>query len=85
MTLRWRKKPVVVEAFRYAINEQPGWFVASCEAGLVRGFDPIVIRTLEGEMTARGGDWIIRGVQGEIYPCKHDIFTATYEPAEPES
>ncbi|MGW7350964.1 hypothetical protein [Streptomyces sp. NPDC054784] len=41
----------------------------------------IVIRTLEGDMSATVGDWIIRGVQGEFYPCKPDIFAATYEPA----
>jgi len=45
----------------------------------------IVIRTLEGDMSASVGDWIIRGVQGEFYPCKPDIFEATYErvPSEP--
>jgi hypothetical protein len=43
----------------------------------------MLIRTLEGEMRADPGDWIIRGVQGEFYPCKPDIFEATYEPAEP--
>lgn len=41
----------------------------------------IVIRTLEGDMKAELGDWIIKGVQGEFYPCKPDIFEATYEPA----
>lgn len=41
----------------------------------------IVIPTLEGEMEASSGDWIIRGVQGELYPCKPDIFEKTYEPA----
>lgn len=41
----------------------------------------MVIRTLEGDMKADMGDWIIRGVQGEFYPCKPDIFAATYEPA----
>jgi len=41
----------------------------------------LVIRTLEGDMRATYGDWIIKGVQGEFYPCKPDIFTATYEPA----
>jgi hypothetical protein len=39
------------------------------------------IKTLEGVMTAQIGDWIIRGVKGELYPCKPDIFAATYEPA----
>jgi hypothetical protein len=42
----------------------------------------ISIRTLEGVMVADPGDWIIRGVQGEFYPCKPDIFEATYEPVE---
>jgi len=41
----------------------------------------LIISTLEGEMVAVPGDWIIRGVQGEFYPCKPDIFAATYEPA----
>jgi len=41
----------------------------------------ILIATLEGVMQAKPGDWIIRGVQGEFYPCKPDIFAATYEPA----
>lgn len=40
------------------------------------------IQTLEGEMEASAGDWIIRGVKGELYPCKEDIFAATYEPVE---
>lgn len=41
----------------------------------------LAIQTLEGQMVARPGDWIIKGVKGEIYPCKPDIFEATYEPA----
>lgn len=45
----------------------------------------LIIRTLEGEMLADKGDWIIKGVKGELYPCKPDIFAATYDPApEPE-
>ena len=40
---------------------------------------PVVISTLEGDLTASPGDWIIRGVKGEFYPCKPDIFEATYE------
>lgn len=42
-------------------------------------FGDVMIRTLEGDMRAREGDWIIRGVQGEFYPCKPDIFEETYE------
>jgi hypothetical protein len=44
----------------------------------------VQIQTLEGTMRADEGDWIIRGVKGELYPCKPDIFEATYEPAERE-
>lgn len=53
------------------------------EPGAVFGFsdgDDLLIKTLEGTMTAQPGDWIIRGVQGELYPCKPAIFEATYEP-----
>jgi hypothetical protein len=46
------------------------------------GPDAVVIDTLEGSMRGDLGDYIIRGVQGEFYPCKPDIFVATYEPAE---
>lgn len=46
---------------------------------LSRGEDPLVIATLEGNMTVSFDDWIIRGVKGEIYPCKPDIFASTYE------
>ena len=46
---------------------------------------PIKIFTLEGVMTANVGDWIIKGVKGEFYPCKPDIFDATYEPAKPRA
>jgi len=42
----------------------------------------LLIPTLEGTLYAKEGDWIIRGVKGEIYPCKDDIFRATYEPVE---
>ena len=44
--------------------------------------DTLTIQTLEGEMTANNGDWIIRGVKGELYPCKPDIFAATYDPVD---
>lgn len=47
------------------------------------GDAPLVISTLEGDMTAQPGDWIITGVKGERYPCKPDIFEATYDVAPP--
>ena len=42
----------------------------------------LIIPTLEGDMVATEGDWVIRGIKGELYPCKPDIFAATYEPVE---
>lgn len=44
--------------------------------------EAVVIETLEGTMRADPGDWIITGVKGEVYPCKPDIFEATYEPVD---
>jgi hypothetical protein len=86
---KFRKKPVVIEAFRLGHDNMPDWF---CDArsrndvtthnidGRWRGGpDYALIKTLEGEMRAEYGDWIIQGVKGEIYPCKPDIFQATYE------
>ena len=51
------------------------------ESAEVNELQPVEIHTLEGTMTAGVGDWIIRGVKGELYPCKPDIFDATYEKA----
>lgn len=84
---KFRKKPLVVEAVQW-LNRKivcppgPIWFAEAEEQKQIqlRG-DQLVILTLEGAMTALPGDWIIRGVAGEIYPCKPDIFEATYEPA----
>jgi hypothetical protein len=78
---RYRKKPVVIVAIHYT-GEFPLEFLDDAEhvrsAGDGGG---ILIETLEGTMRADVGDWIIRGVKGELYPCKPDIFDATYEPA----
>ena len=74
----WRKKPVTVLAAQWFCNGHcPPWAQASVkECGT-----HIEISTLEGVMRGDPGDWILRGVKGEIYPCKPDIFEATYEPA----
>ncbi len=76
----YRKKPVVIEAVLYD-GEFPLDFLGDDEH--VRkspdGDGSLVIYTLEGAMKASVGDWIIRGVKGELYPCKPDIFAATYE------
>jgi hypothetical protein len=88
--MRYRKKPVVIEAFQIGAGDptaaRPSWFVAAIQRGQVwfQGGDGpyYTIKTLEGEMRANHGDWIIRGVKGELYPCKPDIFAATYEPVQ---
>ena len=74
--MRYRKKPVIVEARRYDGANGPellAWAVGSLRGGVLH------IGTLEGDMVASPGDYIICGVQGEFYPCKPDIFEATYE------
>ena len=80
---KFRKKPVVVEAMQYdhnnvgvALN-----FLRSGENATLDGRG-LIIHTLEGDMAANPGDWIIKGVKGEFYPCKPDIFDATYEAVE---
>jgi len=83
---KYRKKPVVIDAIqfvdgaknRHEVLEFTGlaaYWRATADAG------EIVIKTLEGEMVGSVGDWIIRGVNGEIYPCKPDIFAKTYDAA----
>src|SRR5438105_4286987 len=64
----------------YSVTDNEGTFRDRIEQPAQ--FGPLVIHTLEGDMTAQEGDWIIKGVKGEFYPCKPDIFAATYEPVE---
>lgn len=82
MPKKYRKKPVVIEAVQWTGNNDDdimefvptGRFGDDDDGG-------VYIMTLEGEMRASVGDYIIKGVQGEFYPCKPDIFEQTYEPA----
>ena len=87
--MKYRKKPVVIEARKFDsiddIEELREW----CGGNILKGYPfsvrenrSILIETLEGNMKAELGDYIIKGVQGEFYPCKPDIFEATYEPVE---
>ena len=88
--MKFRKKPVVIDAIRFTgvngpLMEELEAFVG-CPLS-VRDKENtlcIVIPTLEGEHIATPGDWIIKGVHGECYPCKPDIFKKTYDPL-PES
>lgn len=79
--MRFRKKPVVIEAVQYDGTLLSLEKLDGLECSQTLTSDTIQIETLEGTMTANPGDWIIRGVKGEFYPCKPDIFEATYEPA----
>ena len=84
---KFRKKPVVIEAFKWTGDEyqldDPSWICEAIERGDVTiNFPHLHIETLEGTMTADAGDYVIQGVKGEIYPCKPDIFEATYEAVE---
>ena len=91
--MKFRKKPVVIEAFQLGA-EWPDWWSDAITAkiatthnydGSLRGGpDYAMISTLEGMMRAERGHWIIKGIKGEIYPCKPDIFEATYEPVVEE-
>lgn len=93
--MKFRKKPVVIEAIQYTkYNRQEiEAFIGKeleenleSETAYVAGIAPPIfslnIETLEGVMKANEGDWIIRGVNGEFYPCKPDIFEKTYEAYE---
>jgi hypothetical protein len=85
----FRKKALCIEAIRYypsiTCEEIYEWANIAYQVGEptppFRFADgAIYIKTLEGEMRVDAGDWIIRGIKGEFYPCKPDIFAATYEP-----
>ena len=86
--MKYRKKPLIIEAFKWTggpdQQEDPEWMVDAIRKNIV-SFVPsgMLIATLEGAMMASLGDYIIKGVKGEIYPCKPDIFMATYEPVIP--
>jgi hypothetical protein len=83
--MKFRKKPVVIDAEQFTDESKDRVFnfiTCNCSPGLGEGGRPVInIQTLEGIMTASLGDWIIKGINGEFYPCKPDIFEKTYEPA----
>ena len=89
---KYRKKPVVIEAFEWTGDigqkEEPIWIVEAIKDGSVWFNNECTenvtmeIKTLEGNHIANRGDYIIRGIKGEIYPCKPDIFDQTYELGE---
>ncbi|MFA1820562.1 hypothetical protein ACDX78_10325 [Virgibacillus oceani] len=83
---KYRKKPVVIEAFKYHEDNMPDWFMDKVTSSdiIIQNKTSIEeayceIKTLEGTMIGEHGDYIIQGVNGEVYPCKPDIFEKTYE------
>jgi hypothetical protein len=90
--MKFRKKPVVIEAVQFSGENADdvrkfclfadGPFEDQARTGEAKPYLYLLISTLEGSMRADPGDWIIKGVKGEFYPCKPDIFEATYEPVE---
>ena len=80
--MKYRKKPVVIEAVRFMIDDTlPDWFMdrVTSNAIITHSDGTCDIKTLEGTMRADYGDYIILGIKGEVYPCKPDIFINTYE------
>ena len=81
--MKFRKKPVVIEAHQFndtqeSFEELREWIGDKFYYNY-QDSPRVFIRTLEGDMGVTKGDWIIKGVNGEFYPCKSDIFKATYE------
>ena len=89
--MKFRKKPVIIEAFQLteALKDRAFHWARQYQPTVWASFNnenqPIlVIPTVEGSKTCYLGDWIIKGVKGELYPCKPDIFEATYEIVDEE-
>ena len=79
---KFRKKPVVIEAIQITdmtTTQEVKAFAPNVVCHFEANVPSVEIETLEGIMQARVGDWIIKGVAGEYYPCKPEIFAATYE------
>jgi len=79
---KYRKKPVVIEAVQWTGKRGNLLEITQLNTGtrlIEKEDDKLFIPTLEGKMTANLNDWIIKGISGEVYPCKPSIFEATYE------
>lgn len=79
----FRKKPIVIEAVKWTGNMSDIIALVGHDLPTYVGIDgALCISTLEGDMALRQGDWLIKGVKGEFYPCRADIFDQTYEQTE---
>jgi len=92
---KYKKRPVIIEAFQFGIDEIPDWMNYYFQQGLAEmeeyikivgqqqfEYERLLIKTMEGLMKAKIGDFVIKGVENELYPCDPDIFRQTYEIAE---
>lgn len=77
--MKFRKKPVIIDAIRWVGNNLTE-IIGFCDKAVIKSDGKLYIKTLEGDHLATPGDFIIKGVKGEFYPCKPDIFEMTYEP-----
>lgn len=86
MTRRFMKKPIVIDAFRYCFDHEPEWCLKSPSVNHCQSVNDmwLEIRTLEGTMRTNPGDYVIKGIHGEVYPCKADIFLASYVEVQTE-
>ena len=86
--MKFRKKPIEIEAVQMPsragdFTRAPQWLKDAIAAETVYYISPgdFAVKTADGVMEGRSGDWIIQGIEGELYPCKRTIFEATYERA----
>ena len=83
--MKYRMDNIVIDAVQWTgrnLPEMTKFFGCGCKYDYKREEKELIIHTLEGDMTAVVNDYIIKGVQGEFYPCKPDIFVETYEKVE---
>lgn len=77
--MKYRKKPVVIEAVQWSGSNWHQVLEFADRDNIYTTGSDVFVRTLEGDLRASPEDWIIKGIWGEFYPCKPDIFEATYE------
>lgn len=85
--MKFRKRPVVIDAIQNLHNQQDevaAFLGPNRNLGWMRNdlTNVVTITTMEGSMRAESGDWIIKGIKGEFYPCKPDVFEETYDPVD---
>ena len=81
--MKYRKKPVIIEAFQFGVDDMPNWFLSDERVvwGNKEAEKPLfcIIKTLSGLVTGDYGDYVIKGIDGEVYICKAEAFLMSYE------